>query len=148
MNKSSQIAIFILRFLMGWIFLYSGASKILSGTWSAAGYLKTAKTFPGFFAWFASPENIGWVTLLNEWGMLLIGISLVLGVMVRWSSLASLFLMVLYYLPAFKFPYASEHYLFVDDHVIYFFLFVFFIVAEAGEYMGLDKWYKNRRPTV
>lgn len=148
MNKSSQIAIFILRFLMGWIFLYSGASKILSGTWSAAGYLKTAKTFPGFFAWFASPENIGWVTLLNEWGMLLIGISLVLGVMVRWSSIAGLILVVLYYLPAFKFPYASEHYLFVDDHVIYFFLFVFFIVVEAGEYLGLDKFLKRRQSAV
>lgn len=148
MGKSSQIAIFILRFLMGWIFLYSGASKILSGTWSAAGYLKAAKTFPGFFGWFATPENIGWVTLLNEWGMLLIGASLLLGAFVRWSSIAGALLMVLYYLPVLKFPYVSERSLLVDDHVIYLFLFVLFIAAHAGEYLGLDKWIKNRRSVV
>lgn len=145
MNKWAGISILLLRLSLGWIFLYSGASKILSGTWSAAFYLKNPQTFPEFFKWFASPENIGWVTLVNEWGMLLIGISLITGALARLSSVAGAALMILYYLPILKFPYAGEHSYIVDEHIIYFFVFVMFAAIRAGEYYGLDGYIGRSR---
>ena len=140
MSKFAGVSILLLRLSLGWVFLYSGISKIMSGTWSAAFYLKDPQTFPTFFKWFALPENIGWVTLLNEWGMLLIGISLITGALVRWSSIAGAVMVLLYYLPILKFPYAGEHSYIVDDHIVYMFVFIMFAAVRAGEYYGLDKY--------
>jgi len=145
LTRYAEASIFLVRVALGWIFLYSGASKIISGTWSAAGYLSSAKTFPAFFAWFARPENIDWVTMLNEWGMLLIGISLILGAFVRYSAIFGALLMALYYLPALNFPYASDHFYLVDDHVIYFLTFLILSGIHAGEFLGFDKWLSRTR---
>ncbi|TAL49481.1 DoxX family membrane protein [Patescibacteria group bacterium] len=130
--------IFVLRLAMGWLFVYAGLSKITDASWTAAGYLKNAQSFKGPFAWFASPGNIGWVNFINEWGLLIIGIALLIGFYVRWASIAGIVLMTLYYFPILKFPYAGDHSYLVDEHIIYALLFWLFIAANAGRYRGLD----------
>ncbi len=131
---------FLLRLTLGWLFLYAGLVKILDDKWSAAGYLKGAKTFPELYAWLALPQNIGWVNLLNEWGLTLIGVSLILGIMVRFSSIAGIALMLLYYFPALNFPYVGEHAYIVDEHIIYMAAFLVLYAVRAGEYLGVDRY--------
>lgn len=128
----------LLRLAMGWIFFYAGVSKIINPDWSAAGYLGNAKSFQSLFSWFASPENIGWVNILNEWGLTLVGVALILGIFVKWASIAGIVLMALYYLPILDFPKVGANAYLIDDHIVYILVFLLFIKTEAGKYMGLD----------
>ena len=145
MNKFTKVSIFLLRLAQGWFFFYAGITKVLDPTWSAVGYLGSAKTFPGFFNWFASTQNIGWINFVNEWGLTLVGISLVFGIFVRWASLVGILLMILYYLPAIQFPFIPPHAFLVDEHIIYLLVFVFLYSAQAGRLWGLDGLFHKRR---
>ncbi len=140
-----KLSILLLRLGLGWLFLYAGISKILDPAWTSAGYLKGTKTFTGLYAWFATPANIGWVDFLNEWGLTLIGISLILGIAVRWSSLAGIALMALYYFPVLEFPYVSDHSYIVDEHIIYILAFLVLYFGKAGGYWGLDKFVRFKK---
>jgi thiosulfate dehydrogenase [quinone] large subunit len=137
-KEKTKIGLVTLRLGMGWYFFYAGLSKILNPEWTSAGYLSGAKTLPGLFEWFAQAGNVGWVDFLNEWGLLLIGLSLILGLLVRYASIAGMVLMVFYWLPVLDFPYVG-HGIIVDDHIIYMLVFYVFIKAQAGMHFGLDK---------
>src|SRR3989344_4883089 len=113
------VSIFLLRVSLGWLFLYAGLSKVFDPSWSAAPYLLNAKTFPEFFAFFARPDILPFTNFLNEWGLTLIGISLLLGIFVRLGSVAGLVLMGLYYFPALNGAFPNPHSFVVDEHVIY-----------------------------
>jgi len=143
MNRVTKLSLLILRLAMGCVFLYAGVTKIIDPSWSAAGYLNSARTFPSLFQWFASPEMIGITNILNEWGLTLIGLSLLLGVLIKWSSMGGIVLMTLYYFPILNFPYAGTHSYIIDDHIIYILVFVLFIFMRAGEYWGVDKYIKQ-----
>jgi thiosulfate dehydrogenase [quinone] large subunit len=138
MHKVQKITLLLLRLGLGWLFFYAGITKVLDPAWSAAGYLGQAQTFPSLFAWFASPAHIGWVNMVNEWGLTLIGAALIVGIFVRWASVAGIAFMALYYLPILSFPYAGEHSYIVDDHIIYMLALVVLAVFHAGRYWGLD----------
>lgn len=140
MEKSQKITLFLLRVSLGWLMFYAGITKLLNPAWSAAGYLQNAKTFSGLFAWFAQPSNIGWVNFVNEWGLTLLGVSLILGVFVRSSSIAGVALMLLYYFPVLEFPRVGTHSYLVDEHIVYALVLVFFAVLRAGRYFGLENW--------
>lgn len=140
MKNKMKMVIFLLRLSLGWLFLYAGLTKISNPEWTSVGYLKSAKTFADLYAWFAAPANIGWVNFLNQWGLTLIGISLILGLAVRWSSLAGIVLMALYYFPILQFPYVGEHFYIVDEHVIYSLGLLVLYFGKAGEYFGLDRF--------
>lgn len=138
MPKTQKYLILLLRLSLGWLFLYAGLSKVLNPSWSAAGYLKAAKTLPELYTWLALPSNIGWVNFLNEWGLTLIGLSLVLGLWVRWSGLLGVLLMILYYIPTLSFPYAGDHSLLIDEHVIYSLGLLVLVSFRAGHFWGVD----------
>ena len=140
MIQSQKITLLLLRLATGWLMFYAGITKVLNPEWTAAGYLQGAKTLPGLFQWFALPANIGWVNFVNEWGLTLLGISLILGVFVRLSSIAGVLLMALYYLPVLTFPIVGTHSYIVDQHVIYALVLIFFAVIRAGRYYGLENW--------
>jgi len=144
MGKTTRTSFFLLRLAFGWYFLYAGVSKILNPEWSAAGYLGAAKTFAPMYAWFASPANIGWINILNEWGLALIGVSLILGIWVRYASFAGIIMMLLYYFPVLSFPYAGAHAYIIDDHLIFALVFLLFIAARAGNYFGIDGYLSKR----
>jgi len=120
----------LLRFLLGWFMFFAGIEKVINPEWSASGFLMAAKTFPDFYAWFASASQSWWVDPLNAWGITLVGVALVLGVAVRPAALAGLALMLLYYFPHVDFPYV-EHGFIVEEHIIYgaAFLLVAFLPA-------------------
>ncbi len=137
MNKISQKTILILRVALGWLMLYAGLDKVLSGSWSAAGFLHGAKTFNSFYVFLAQPSLIGVVNFFNEWGLTLLGASLILGVFVRWSSILGAVLMILYYFASNAFPAVPNGFI-VDDHIIYALILVFFAAVGAGRHYGLD----------
>lgn len=134
------MAVFLLRISLGALFFYAGISKVLNPDWSAAGYLNSAKTFPGLYHWFASVGNIGWVNFVNEWGLTLVGVALITGLLVRWASLGGIFIMALYYIAILQFPYVGANSFLVDDHIIFITIFLVLIASNAGTFWGLDSW--------
>lgn len=142
MNKAQQYILTILRLGVGWFFFYAGFTKVIDPSWSAAGYLGSASTFPKLFEWLALAGNIEWVSFLNEWGLLFIGVGLILGLFVRYASYAGILLMLSYWLVALDFPMAGRAFL-VDEHIIYTLVFGILILFQAGKYFGLDKYVKK-----
>ncbi|MBI2036170.1 DoxX family protein [Candidatus Microgenomates bacterium] len=145
MSRKQQLSLLFLRLALGWIFLYSGVTKILDPGWSAAGYLKSSQTLPFLYNWFASTANIGWINFSNEWGQALIGAALILGVFVRPAAVGGIVMMVLYYLPILHFPYVGKgtSSFLVDQHVIFILVFVLLIVSDAGKYWSLESIFKK-----
>jgi len=144
MNKQLKISVFLSRVALGVLFFYAGITKVMNPDWSAAGYLNNAKTLTDLFQWFASASNIGWVNFTNEWGLTLVGLALIVGLLVRWASLGGIFLMILYYLPILQFPIVGEHSYIVDEHIVYILAFLIFFTSNAGTFWGLDSWLQKR----
>jgi uncharacterized membrane protein YphA (DoxX/SURF4 family) len=92
--------LFVLRVAVGWHFLYEGLVKLLDPAWTSAGYLAESRwIFSGIFRWIAShPTALKTVDLLNIWGLILIGLALILGLFPRFASLAGMALLALYYI--------------------------------------------------
>ena len=143
MEQVQKISLFFLRVSLGWMFLYAGITKILNPEWSAAGYLKGAKTFAGFYQWLTQPEILPIVNFINEWGLTLLGASLILGIFVRLSGVLGAALMAMYYFPILQFPYPNAHSYIVDEHIIYAAVLLFLAVIKAGRVWGLERWCSN-----
>ena len=137
-----NLSIVVLRITLGWMFLYSGVTKFLDPTWSAAGYLQGATSFGGLYHWFTQPGILPFVNTLNEWGQILLGISLILGIGVRLSSFLGVGLMALYYLPL-GFPRPDTHSFIVDDHVIFAAALLVMASLHVGRVFGLERWCSN-----
>lgn len=134
MKQPEKIALFALYLALGWLFLYAGVTKIIDPSWSAAGYLANAKTFPGLYSFFASPDILPVINFINKWGLALLGLSLITGVWVRTSSILGAILMLLYYFPILDFPYAGKHAFLIDEHIIYILILIMFAIVPRREY--------------
>ena len=133
------MAITVLRVLLGWLFFYAGVTKILDASWTATGFLESAKTFSGFYSFLAHPLLIGLVNVANEWGLTLIGLALIFGFWVRIASLLGIIMMILYYFAANNLPLVANGFL-VDQHIIYAAALLVLRYLDAGLYLGLDGW--------
>ncbi len=118
--------------------LYAGITKIIDPKFSAAGYIVNAKTFTGFYQWLAGPNLLPIVNFLNEWGLTLLGISLILGIGVRLSSTLGAILMLLYYFPILDFPHPNPYSFIVDEHIVYAASLLVLASVRAGRTWGLD----------
>jgi len=143
MTKFQKMVLFLFRVSVGWMMFYAGITKVLNPDWSAAGYLKGAKTFVGFYQWLISPGILPVINFVNEWGLTLLGLSLIFGVFVRLSSILGAVLMLLYYFPILDFPYPNAHSFVVDEHIIYAFALLLFASIKAGRSYGLENWCSN-----
>ena len=142
MNKFQKSSVFLLRVSLGWLFFYAGITKVMAPAWSAEGYLKGAKMLAPFYNWLLQPNILPATNFLNEWGLTLVGVALILGVVVRLSSVLGALMMLLYYIPL-GFPYPNPHSLIVDEHVIYIFSFLVLGGLRAGRVWGLENWCSN-----
>lgn len=140
MTKYQKITLLFLRITTGWLMFYAGLTKILNPDWSAIGYLANAQTFKGFYIWLTQPTILPIINFINEWALLLLGISLILGIFVRVSSILGAVLMLLYYFPALTFPYIKPHSFIVDEHIIYVAVLLLLSVFSAGKVWGMDSW--------
>ncbi|KKS95955.1 hypothetical protein A3B05_03215 [Candidatus Giovannonibacteria bacterium RIFCSPLOWO2_01_FULL_43_160] len=139
MTQFQKISLFLLRVSLGWVFLYAGITALTTPSWSAAGYLKGAKTFVGFYQWLLQPNILPTINFVNEWALTLLGISLILGVFVRFSAPLGAVLMLLYYFPILAFPYPNARAFVVDDHIIYAAALLTLASLRAGNVWGLGK---------
>lgn len=129
------------RLAMGWTFLYAASHQVFVPGWSVAGFLESTKTFHGLYTQFTGPGIAPVLSFLVGYGHLLIGLSLVLGLMVRISSVFGILLMLLYWTAHMDFPYISNTNNFlVDEHIVFAGILVLLIVEHAGHVWGLDAW--------
>lgn len=140
MNAKQKKLLAALRIALGWVFFYSGITKILDPAWSAAGYLKRASNFPDFFHALARPDVLPVTNFLNEWGLTLIGACLILGIASRLTTLLGSLMMALYYL-ALPFPNLDGHSYAVDEHVIFILVLLVLNATEAREYWSARRWF-------
>ncbi len=113
----------LLRMLIGWHFLYEGLYKLVQpGGWSAEGYLRTSQWFaaPLFHKMAATPWLLKTVDLMNMWGLVLIGLALIVGLLVRPAAAAGFVLLLFYFVaqPPFLAPSADGHFLWIDRNVV------------------------------
>lgn len=97
-------ALVLLRILIGWHFLYEGVIKAYNPSWTSRGYLLSASILKPFFAGLASDSLISVIDNLNIIGLIAVGISLLIGIKVRWGCIGGILLLMLYYIAHPPFP--------------------------------------------
>lgn len=142
MSKYQKLSLFVLRIALGWLFFYAGITKVLDPAWSAEGYLKNAKALTGLYEMFLQPNILPIINFMNEWGLTLLGISLILGIFVRISAILGIVLMLLYYLPL-GFPHPSASAYIVDQHIIYIIGLFILLVFRSERIIGLEGFFKK-----
>jgi thiosulfate dehydrogenase (quinone) large subunit len=160
-SRAQAVALIVLRTLIGWHFLYEGYYKLIlpgwsrSGTplsgWSAAGYIKGATgPLAGLIQPLANSSALGWIDILVPLGLLLVGLSLVLGLFTRLGAWGALGFLTLFYLTAIPTdgvprPGQEGTYLLVNKNLIEWAAVLVLIAFRTGEIAGLDAAWTNRR---
>jgi len=145
-SQSERALILFFRLAMAWTFLYAASHQVFVPGWSVAGFLNSTKTFHGLFSQFTGPAIAPILTFLVGYGHLLIGLSLLVGLMVRVSAVFGILLMLLYWTAHMDFPYISNTNNFLlDEHIVYAGVLLLLIMKHAGHVWGLDSWAENSR---
>lgn len=140
----------VLRLGMGWIFFWAFLDKWLglgfatkpSEAWIAGGsptanFLRFATKGP-FAHFYRSLAGNVVVDGLFMLGLLFVGITLLLGILVRLGSYVGVLMLILIY-TAGSIP--PEHNPFLDEHVIYAVVLVGLSLSGSGRYLGLGRWW-------
>jgi thiosulfate dehydrogenase (quinone) large subunit len=137
---TDQGFIVFFRLTVGWVFLWAGIHHFGDDKF-VLGFLSHVKTFHDVYAPFTNPAILPTLTFLVEYGHLLIGLSLISGLLVRVSTPFAVMLMLLYWTAHMDFPYIENvnSYL-VDYHIVYAGVLVYLFVKRAGHVFGLDGW--------
>jgi uncharacterized membrane protein YphA (DoxX/SURF4 family) len=142
----------LLRIAIGWHFLYEGWSKLLQPGWTSSGYLKGSTGPLGvLFGRLASHHTLVRITdQLNVWGLVLIGLGLMLGLFIRPLALSGVALLSLYYLayPPLFAPFLQGvregNYLVVNKNLVELAALAVVAALPAAAF-GLDGWLAWKR---
>ena len=134
--------ILFFRVSIGWVFLYAGITQcFIEPHWSAASFLTHTQTFHDLYAPIATSSFLPLIDFGVKWGHLLIGLSLVSGLMVRVSGIFGIALMLMYWSAHLDFPYVDSPLNFlIDEHIVDAGLIVYLMAVRAGHVFGLDGW--------
>ena len=140
-------SIVLLRVVIGWHFLYEGIAKLSAPSWSAAGFLSQSRgPFAGVFRGMAAnPETLANVDLLTMWGLVAIGLGLIVGCLTRTAAVSGILMILFIYLcnPPFVGYYYSipteGSYLIVNKNVGELAALVVVMVTGSGRYAGIDR---------
>lgn len=116
----------ILRVLIGWYFLYEGLAKVFTPKWTAYGYLMDSQgVFAPFFRMIAENQSMmAAADFINIWGLTLVGVMLILGLLEKASYIGAALFLILYYLshpPLLHVEYllpTEGSYLWVDKNLV------------------------------
>ncbi len=136
-----------LRILIGWHFLYEGLAKLLNPYWGSAAYLLESKwLFSGIFKTIvAYPAALKAVDFLNTWGLMAIGLALMLGILDRAACLAGAVLLFLYYIsnpPFIGYSYSIPQegsYVIVNKNLVELGALLVLAAFPTGRIIGLDR---------
>lgn len=144
-----------LRFLIGWHLLYEGIIKLINPQWSAYAFLAGSEgILAGIAGWIVANQGVlSAVDLLNTWGLICIGLGLILGLFTRTAAFAGAVLIGLYYL--FNPPFIGlgatipmeGNYLIVNKNLIEAVALLLIGVSPAARLYGLDTLFTNRKGT-
>jgi len=137
----------VVRIAIGWHFLYEGFAKIMAGNWSSAPYLSGSKWIfaPVFNAMADSSAITSVVDFINIWGMILVGLGLIVGLLTRWASIGGAVMLLFYFVayppvPGYTIGVPVEgSYLWVNKTLIEFFILLVFAVLSRDYHFGLDR---------
>jgi len=141
----------VLRMLIGWHFLYEGISKLIHPAWSSLAFLAESKwILAGVAQWITSNQEVlNTVDFLNTWGLIAIGLGLILGLFTRWAAIAGTVLLALYYLflpPFIGMETAAPqegNYLIVNKNLIEAVMLLLIAVSPAARKFGLDTLFEK-----
>ena len=144
-RRSIFIVLTILRVAIGWHFLYEGLTKLLNPVWTAAGYLESATgPLAGMYHALAANDSVLMaVNILNTWGLVLIGLGLILGLFTKISQVAGIALLLMYYLshpPIFSEPgfFREGSYFLISKDVLEMMALLVLMFLPTGQFLGLD----------
>ena len=141
----------VMRVIVGWHFAYEGLAKLLNPNWSSAMYLTDSKgIMAGFFNNLASdPSLMIYVDFLNEWGLLFVGLGLIVGAFSRIASIGGILLLTLYTLshPAllgvnYAMPMEGS-YLWVDKNIVEMAALLVTFLLPTSHIIGFDRFLKR-----
>jgi thiosulfate dehydrogenase [quinone] large subunit len=160
LTRVQQVALVLLRTLVGWHFLYEGYYKVMLpgwsaegqplGRWSSAGYLRSATEPLGGLLRRALDAGWGpWIDRSVEAGLILAGASLILGLFTRLGCWGAFILLSLFYvssIPTSGTPQtgAEGAYLIVNKNLIELAAVAVLLVFRTGEIAGLDLLWRSK----
>ncbi len=163
LSRAQRIGLLALRTLVGWHFLYEGYFKIVLPAWSRDGAPLAAWSSLGYMRGGSGPlvalywklaalGAIPWIDGAVELGLLLVGLSLMLGLFTQLGCYGALGLLTLFYLVAVPLagvpqPGAEGAYLLVDKNLVELAAVVVLLSFRTGELAGLDRLRIRRRVT-
>jgi thiosulfate dehydrogenase [quinone] large subunit len=146
-SRVQLTALVALRFAIGWHFFYEGVSKAVNPYWTAAGFLEQSQGF--LSEWFidlaSNPSMLAVVDVLNVWGLIFIGLGLMVGALTRTVAVCGILLLLLYYLatppwPGFEYSIPAEGaYLIINKTLIEMCALVVTLLFSTGHIVGLDR---------
>jgi thiosulfate dehydrogenase [quinone] large subunit len=161
MTALQRISLVLLRTLIGWHFAYEGYYKLVvpgwtrDGVpvrgWSAAGYLQGATgPFADAFHALATTGLMPWIDILIPVCLLLVGLSLLLGLLTQPGAWGALALLTMFYLASIPtsgtmMPGAEGTYLLVNKTLIEWAGVLVILVSRTGRIAGLDLLWSGRR---
>jgi thiosulfate dehydrogenase (quinone) large subunit len=142
-----------LRVLIGWHFLFEGLMKLFTPGWTAKSYLEgSVGPLSSFFKALASNATIlSIVDHMNEWGLVIIGLGLFIGLFEKPLKLAGILLLLLYYLayPPFtglivNAPVEGSYWL-VNKNLIEMAAILVLLFFPSGHITGIDSFIFKRK---
>ena len=153
-SKFQLTALVFLRVVTGWYFLYEGISKLLSPGWTSYGYLMDSQ---GLFAEIF--KSLGQnqflmpiVDAVNIYGLILIGLLMILGLFEKIGYLGAALLLIMYYLshPAslnvtYLLP-PEGSYLWINKNIVMLFAVIVLMAFPTANRIGIDRIiFKNKK---
>jgi thiosulfate dehydrogenase [quinone] large subunit len=162
-ERLQQVSLVLLRTFIGWHFLYEGYFKWSLPAWtpdgtplpafSSAGFIKASTGPLGSLAhWAAGAGLLPVVDKLIVFGLLAVGLSLMLGLVTRAGCVGAILLLALFYftaVPTTGLPqdHAEGTYLLVNKTLIEGLAVLALFSFDTGRIAGLDRlWADRRRP--
>jgi thiosulfate dehydrogenase [quinone] large subunit len=133
--------ILALRLMMGIAFFQSGFDKVLSGGFSAGGYLTQGVPSNGspaadlFVAMGNTPWFVEFVNVAVPWGEIAIGLGLIFGVLTRFAAFWGAFMMLLFYLGNWDIGHG-----YINGDFAYMLVFLSVAAFGAGRILGVDAY--------
>lgn len=147
-TRSQTFWLVLLRLLIGWHFLYEGVVKLISPGWSASPYLMDSQGFlSSFFHSIASNQAVlSVVNNINIYGLIFVGLGLILGCLSRYASIGGVIFLAMYYLSHAPFIGAEYmmptegSYLWVDKNLIEIGALMVLIYFPTSQIIGFDRY--------
>jgi uncharacterized membrane protein YphA (DoxX/SURF4 family) len=147
LGQWQEVFLVLLRMGIGWHLLYEGLVKLVNPAWTSAAFLAESRwLLSGVFHWIAShPAALRVVDLLNVWGLVLIGLGLMLGAFSRLAAVSGIALLSLYYVaspPLVGLPSngaAEGSYLIVNKNLVEMLALCVVAVFPTGGFFGLER---------